>query len=321
MAMCAAMCTARAVTCTEYCPDRLAARFLPPTAMHLSDRWQGVAWIVVSAVGFGAMAVFAKLAYRDGVSLSTMLFLRFSIAGVLLAGWGLWRGMRWPRGRNLLWLVAMGAIGYVGQSFSYFAALQYASAGLVALLLYLYPAIVVVLSALLFKRVIGAERAWAVGIALAGMALTIGGDLHSEAPGILLGITAAFIYAVYILAGEGVMPHVGPLAAATVVMLAAAVVYGLMAVGGGLALPATTTGWGAILAIALFSTLIAILGFFKGLEKLGAADASTLSTLEPLVTLGLAALVLGESVTGLQLLGAAAILASVIYLARAPVRR
>jgi len=289
--------------------------------MHLSERWQGVAWIVVSAAGFGAMAIFAKLAYQDGVSLSTMLFLRFAIAGVLLAGWGLWRGMHWPRGRNLLWLVAMGAIGYVGQSFSYFAALQYASAGLVALLLYLYPAIVVVLSALLFKRVIGKGRAWAVTIALVGTALTIGGDLHSELPGILLGIAAAFIYSAYILAGEGVMPRVGPLAAATVVMLAAAVVYGLMAFGGGLALPATTTGWSAILAIALFSTLIAILGFFKGLEKLGAADASTLSTLEPMVTLGLAALVLGESVTGLQLIGAATILAAVVYLARVSARR
>lgn len=284
--------------------------------MHLSDRWQGVAWIVVSAAGFGVMAVFAKLAYRDGVSLSTMLFLRFAIAGTLLAAWGLWRGMRWPRGRNLLWLLAMGAIGYVGQSFSYFAALQYASAGLVALLLYLYPAIVVVLSALLFKRCIGVGRAWAVAIALVGTALTIGGDLHSEVPGILLGIAAAFIYSAYILAGEEIMPRVGPLAAATVVMLAAAVVYGLMAFGVGLAVPATTTGWSAILVIALFSTLIAILGFFKGLEKLGAADASTLSTLEPLVTIALAALVLGETVTAMQLAGGTMILAAVIYLAR-----
>lgn len=284
--------------------------------MHLSDRWQGVAWIVVSAAGFGVMAVFAKLAYRDGVSLSTMLFLRFAIAGTLLAAWGLWRGMRWPRGRNLLWLLAMGAIAYVGQSFSYFAALQYASAGLVALLLYLYPAIVVVLSALLFKRCIGVGRAWAVAIALVGTALTIGGDLHSEVPGILLGIAAAFIYSAYILAGEEIMPRVGPLAAATVVMLAAAVVYGLMAFGVGLAVPATTTGWSAILVIALFSTLIAILGFFKGLEKLGAADASTLSTLEPLVTIALAALVLGETVTAMQLAGGTMILAAVIYLAR-----
>jgi drug/metabolite transporter (DMT)-like permease len=284
--------------------------------MQASERWRGVAWIVLSAAGFGAMAIFAKLAYRDGVSLSTMLFLRFAIAGGLLAMWGVAQGMRWPRGRSLAWLLAMGGIGYVGQSFSFFAALQYASAGLVALLLYLYPAIVVLLSALVFKRAIGVGRGWAVAAALAGTALTVGGDLHSELPGILLGILAAFIYSAYILAGEGVMPRVGPQAAATVVMLAAALVYGVMAFGAGLALPATGAGWGAVLAIALFSTLFAILGFFKGLERLGAADASTLSTLEPLVTLGLAALVLGESVTAMQFAGGALILAAVIYLAR-----
>jgi drug/metabolite transporter (DMT)-like permease len=284
--------------------------------MQKTDRWQGVAWVVLSAAGFGTMAIFAKLAYRDGVSLTTMLFLRFLIAGVLLAAWGIARGMRWPRGRNLLWLVAMGGVGYVGQSYAYFAALQYASAGLVALLLYLYPAIVTVLSALLFRRRIGPGRGWAVVVALAGTALTVGGDLHSEMPGILLGVACAFIYSAYILAGEDVMPRVGPLPAAIVVMCTAAIVYGVAAFYSGLAPPATSTGWGAVLAIAVFSTLLAIIGFFKGLEKLGAADASTLSTLEPLITLGLAALVLGETVAALQLVGGGMILAAVIYLAR-----
>lgn len=280
------------------------------------ERWRGVMWIVLSAAGFGAMAIFAKIAYREGVSLSSMLFLRFTIAGVLLAAWGTLQGMRWPRGRDFLWVAAMGALGYVGQSFCYFSALKYASTGLVGLLLYLYPALVTIMSAMLYRRKIGAARGWAVVVALAGTALTVGGDLASQPLGIALGIGAALIYSIYILAGEGVMPRVGSLPAATVVMLAAAVVYGGMAVTEGLALPASPTAWLAVLAIAIFSTLLAILGFFKGLEKLGASDASTLSTLEPLITIGLAVLVLGETVTGLQLAGGALILAAVIYLAR-----
>jgi len=112
------------------------------------------------------------------------------------------------------------------------------------------------------------------------------------------------------------MPRVGALPAATVVMLAAALVYGGAATAEGLALPRSLEAWLAVLAIAVFSTLLAILGFFKGLEKLGASDASTLSTLEPLVTIGLALLVLGETITGLQLGGGALILAAVIYLVR-----
>lgn len=283
-----------------------------------AERWRGVLWVALSAAGFGAMAIFAKLAYRDGVSLSTMLFLRFTLAGILLAAWGLMQGMRWPRGRDLAWLLAMGGIGYVGQAYCYFSALQYASAGLVALLLYLYPAIVTLLSALVLRRRIGRGRSWAVGVALAGTALTVGGELYSHALGVAmaLGIGAALIYSVYILVGEGVMQRVAPLPAATVVMLAAAAVYGGAAAQSGLALPASMAGWLAVLAIALFSTLLAILGFFKGMEKLGAADASTLSTLEPLITLGLAALVLGETVSGLQLAGGTLILAAVVYLAR-----
>ncbi|MCX8017894.1 MAG: DMT family transporter, partial [Rhodocyclaceae bacterium] len=136
-----------------------------------------------------------------------------------------------------------------------------------------------------------------------------------------LGLAAALIYSVYILAGEGVMARVEPQAAATVVMLAAASVYGVLALAAGLTWPATASGWGAVLAIALCSTLIAILGFFKGLEKLGAADASTLSTLEPLVTLALAAWLLGERVTGWQLAGGALILLAVVFLARRPATR
>lgn len=286
------------------------------TAGIEAARWRGVLWIALSAAGFGAMAIFAKIAYREGVPLSTMLFLRFTLAGLLLAAWGMTRGIRWPRGRDLVWVMAMGALGYVGQAYCYFSALKYASAGLVGLLLYLYPAIVTVMSALIYRRRIGAARSWAVVAALAGTALTVGGDLHSQPIGIALGIGAALIYSIYILAGEGVMPRVGALPAATVVMLSAATVYGGAAMVEGLRPPQSITAWLAVLAIAVFSTLLAILGFFKGLERLGASDASTLSTLEPLVTIGLAVVVLGETVTGIQLAGGTLILAAVIYLAR-----
>ncbi len=289
-----------------------------PCAVSTAQRRQGAIWVIFSAAGFGAMAIFAKLAYRDGVTLSSMLFLRFAMAGILLALWGQWRGMQWPRGRDLFWLMAMGGIGYVGQAYCYFSALRYASAGMVGLLLYLYPAIVVLLSAWLVKRPIGLPRVWAVVLALAGTALTVGGDLHSETAGILLGIGAALIYSVYILVGEGVMQRVSPLAAATVVILSAAAVYATGALFEGLALPASMSGWLAVSAIALFSTVFAILGFFKGMEKLGAADASTLSTMEPLITLLLAAVVLGEVVMPIQLVGGVLILGAVVYLARSP---
>lgn len=281
-----------------------------------TGRLHGVLWVLLSAAGFGTMAIFAKLAYRDGLSLTTLLFLRFLLAGIALAAWGIWRGMRWPRGRDFWLLVGMGGLGYVGQAYCFFSALRHASAGLVALLLYLYPALVTIFSALVLRRRIGNGRAWAVALALCGSALTVGGELQSGWLGIALGVGAALIYSIYILVGEGVMQRVAPLAAATVVILSASVVYGGAVVLEGGVFPESATGWAAAVAIALFSTLLAILGFFKGMEQLGATDAATLSTLEPLITLALAAAVLGEGVTGLQLAGGLLILSAVIYLAR-----
>jgi drug/metabolite transporter (DMT)-like permease len=131
-------------------------------------RLAGSICIVASAAGFGAMPIFGKLAYAEGVDLPSLLFLRFALAGGLLAVAMQMRALPWPRGSNLLLLIAMGGLGYVGQSFCYFAALQHASAGLTALLLYLYPAIVTVLSALLARRRLSLPRMLAVATALLG---------------------------------------------------------------------------------------------------------------------------------------------------------
>lgn len=279
-------------------------------------RLAGSICIVASAAGFGAMPIFGKLAYAEGVDLPSLLFLRFALAGGLLAVVMQMRALPWPRGSNLLLLIAMGGLGYVGQSFCYFAALQHASAGLTALLLYLYPAIVTVLSALLARRRLSLPRMLAVATALLGTGLAVGGSLDGSVLGILLGVGAALIYSLYILVGERVTPVTGAMPSATVIMLSAAMVYGLMVFWQGPAFPYSSTAWAAVGGIALFSTVVAIIAFFAGMARLGAADAATLSTLEPVVTVVLAALFLGEAVGGWQLAGGAIILAAVIVLAR-----
>jgi len=263
------------------------------------------------------MPIFGKLAYAEGVDLPSMLCLRFALAGLLMAGVMQWRAMPWPRGRNLLLLIVMGGLGYVGQSFCYFAALQHATAGLTALLLYLYPAIVTVLSALLARRRLSLLRMLAVAAALFGSGLAVGGSLAGSLPGILLGVGAASIYSIYILVGERVTPIAGAMPSATVVMLAAALVYGLIVCWQGPAFPVSPTAWAAVGGIALFSTVVAMIAFFAGMARLGAADAATMSTLEPVVTVILAAVFLGEAVGGGQLVGGTIILAAVIVLARA----
>lgn len=262
------------------------------------------------------MAIFAKVAYAAGVDLPTMLFLRFAIAGAALAAVMLVLRRRWPRGRDLIVLALMGAVGYVGQSYCYFASLQHASAGVTALLLYLYPALVTLLGWLFLRRPLSPTRALAVTLALVGSAMTVAGALQSTTLGMVLGASAALIYAIYILVGEGVTPRVGSLPSSTVVILAAAGVYGAVWTQGPAVVPGNLAGWAAVLGIAFLSTVVAILGFFVGLGKLGAADASTVSTLEPLTTIALAAMFLGERLSAMQIVGGGVIVVAVILIAR-----
>ncbi|HPT50882.1 MAG TPA: DMT family transporter [Accumulibacter sp.] len=282
-----------------------------------SSRRIGVVAIVASAAGFGAMPIFGKIAYAEGVDLPSMLFFRFVLAGGLMAVFMHLRRLPWPSGRNLLALLGMGAVGYVGQSFCYFSALRHASAGLTALLLYLYPALVTVIAALLARRGLSWPRVAAVFAALIGTALAVGGRLDGSALGIVLGVGAALIYSIYILVGERVTPRAGAIPAATVIMLAAAMVYGAMMFEAGSALPSSPKAWLALGGIAFFSTAVAIIAFFAGMARLGAADAATLSTLEPVVTIVLAALCLREAISAWQIVGGAVILGAVIVLARA----
>jgi drug/metabolite transporter (DMT)-like permease len=87
------------------------------------DHLVGVALIVVSASSFGAMAIFARLAYDAGTDPITVLFLRFTIAAVFMVAIMTVKGIAFPRGRTLMSLSLMGALGYVGFSLAFFTAL------------------------------------------------------------------------------------------------------------------------------------------------------------------------------------------------------
>ena len=287
----------------------------------MSPRAAGVALIAVSAASFGAMAIFARLAYDGGADVTAVLFLRFLIAAPLMAVLMRVRGLAWPRGRLLVGLAAMGGLGYVGQSLSFFTALTKASASLVALLLYAYPAIVTVLSVVVLGERLTRLRVFALGVALVGAVLTIGPELSGEPLGVVLGASAAVIYSVYILVGSRLTPRSGALPASAVIMAAAAAVYAVVVAVQRPAFPSTAGSWAAVVAIALLSTVVAITTFFAGMARLGPTDASTLSTLEPVVTVVLAALVLDERLSAAQLTGGLLILAAVVGLARAPLDR
>ena len=277
-----------------------------------ADRWIGVLLIVVSAASFGALPIFARLAYRAGAEPTTLLMLRFSIASVVMMVLMALRRVAFPRRRILLGLVLMGGVGYVGQSLAYFTALTMVSAGLVALLLYLYPAIVTVFSAIFFKERLTVAKTGALVLALVGTALTLGPTGNGRVLGIILAIASAVIYSVYIIVGSRIIPYTSAIAASTVIMFSAAVVYaGVVAVRGPV-FPQTPLSWLFIFAIALVSTVLPFITFLAGLERVGPTRASMISTFEPMVSVILATIILGETFSPLQVLGGILILVAVM---------
>jgi drug/metabolite transporter (DMT)-like permease len=281
-----------------------------------ANRRSGMILIIISAASFGVMPIFARLAYNAGADPITVLFLRFAIAAVVMNLIIVVSRKPYPRGLILLELILLGAIAYVVESLAYFMALKLASAGLVALLLYLYPALVTALSAIFLKEHLTRVKIIALFLALSGTALTIRITSGGSLLGILLGITAAVDYAIYILLSSRIVRRSGSIASTSVIITSTACVYAGIVAFRGAIFPATSIGWIAIVAIALISTVLAFFTFFAGLKRIGPTSASTLSTFEPIVAVVLAAIVLGETISPIQVLGGILILTAVVLLAR-----
>ncbi len=279
---------------------------------------------LLSAVGFGLMAVFAKSAYDEGVSVSALLLVRFGLAAVILlavaGGTGALRGLT---RRAVLVGLAMGVFGYAVQASFYFSALRHLDASLVALVFYVYPVTVMVASIAIGRERASARRGLALLVALGGIGLVLAGAASGrfDALGVLLSLGAAATYTGYIVIGDRVTAGTSPVALAALVctgatgaLLVVDAVRGLPHLGFGVA------GWGWLVALVLVSTVASVLLFFAGLARVGPSTAAILSILEPVVTVLSAAAVFGEQLTAPQWLGGLLVLAAVV-LVQLPGRR
>jgi drug/metabolite transporter (DMT)-like permease len=177
--------------------------------------------------------------------------------------------------------------------------------------------------------VLGRDRAtrrtaFALGLASTGLVLVLAGAGSGalDGIGVALGLTAAIVYSTYILVSDGVAGRVPALALSTLVCTGAAttLTLGGLAVGDLQPGAVSPAGMGWLAGIALVSTVGALGLFFAGLRLIGPSTAAILSTLEPVVTVVLAAAVFGESLGLVPLAGGALVLAAVVAL-RAPAAR
>jgi drug/metabolite transporter (DMT)-like permease len=282
-----------------------------------SPELAGTVLVLVSATAFGTLAILVKLAYRAGLSIDQVLAFRFGLAGVgmLMVAAVTRQSFGGVPRRRLAALAAMGLTGYSGQSLTFFLALTTLPASLVELILYSYPALVALAAWAIYKRRIGALHGAALVATFAGVALLVGGIHFAAGPGLVFAVAAPVIYSAYIVVGDYAMRGTPPLLAGTVVTVCAAVVFVVAAeLRGELRPPATTDGWVVLLAVAVVPTMIALTTFLAGLARVRAGRAALLSTWEPVVTVVLAVVLLGDRFSALQAVGACLVLASVIAL-------
>jgi drug/metabolite transporter (DMT)-like permease len=278
--------------------------------------WVGSFSCLLSAVGFGLMAIFAKLAYGAGVSVEALLVVRFGLAGIILlavsSATGAWHGMS---RRTVLAALAMGACGYAVQAGLYLAAVSQVDASQVALVFSIYPVLVMGAAISIGRDRASTRRLVALVIALAGIVCVLGGPgaASFRAVGALLGLGSALVYTCYILVGDRVVTEAPPVPLTALVCVgafASCTVVGLA--GGGVSLTFGATGWSWLVVLVLVSTVGAILLFFAGLARVGPTLASLLSIVEPVVTVAAAAAVFGERLSGAQYVGGALVLVAVV---------
>jgi drug/metabolite transporter (DMT)-like permease len=285
-------------------------------------RSTGTLLCVASAAAFGTMAVFGKLAYDSGVTVGTLLSVRFALAAVLfwvlVVATGAARDVRRLTRRDVGIALALGAGGYALQAGCFFTALERIDASLLSLLLYTFPTMVAVMAIALGRERADTRRLGALALASGGLVLILAtaraGAL--DAVGTLLGFGAAIVYTTYILSSEGIAGRIRPSVLSAVVCTGAAVSLTVGSAGLGELRPGDVTagGWVWLAGIAVVSTVAAVSLFFAGLKRVGPTTASILSTVEPVVTVVLAFLVFGELLGPFQLIGGGLVIAAVLVL-------
>jgi drug/metabolite transporter (DMT)-like permease len=308
------------------------------------QRALGVGLVLVAGIGFASGSIFATLSYEQGIGWLTLMAWRFMVGAAAAWVWVVISARRraavraTPR-RQILVALALGAL-YTGNAGTYYAGIETIPAALAGVLVYLYPIFVALLSLRFATRLAGRRPWFALGLALVGVVLALGGfDVSAGIPwgGLLLILASAAIYSVWIvlsarLSGErrDRLGSEAPAASApahdaavttAIMMLASAAVFAVLATLGGSppdprAVPAAT--WPYLLGIGLIASFLAIQTLYAGAKRIGAAQAALISTTEPVFIVLMAFVILDQRLGPIQLVGAACILLAVVIAQTGP---
>jgi drug/metabolite transporter (DMT)-like permease len=303
----------------------MAADPTHPISAPTSQTWQGPLFAVAGAVAFSGKAIIVKLAYRHGVDAITLITLRMLVALPFFLVMVWWSG----RGRPpLTWrergtVVLLGFLGYYLASVLDFLGLQYISASLERLILYLSPAVVLLLSWALFGQRARARQWWAMAVAYAGLILVFGHEVQLGGSAVWVGGALVFgstvSYAFYLIYSGASVRQIG---SARLTGWASSVASGLCLAQFALVRPLSSlldwpapVGWLSLLN-GTVCTVLPVWLVMRAIEIMGPARTSQFGMIGPVSTLALGVLLLGEPFTVWVAGGSLCVLAGVTLLAR-----
>jgi drug/metabolite transporter (DMT)-like permease len=290
----------------------------------------GLLKVLIAAGAMGTLGTVAAVAYADGMGPATFSALRAAIGAGLLGALVLSRRQpsigltRLAPGQRALLALAVTVNGLM--NLALFIAFGAMAVGLVMVIFYSYPVIVALITAALGRDHLTLVRILALGLACAGLALVLGSQLgpeaHATAAGLALAGFAATCHAVYLVVIRGGFDDVPGVQATTLVLAGGLVISGTAAVlieGASVAGDWLTSpiAWAAILCAGTFGAApkVWVIG---GVRLIGSTRAAVAMTVEPVVAVIVAALILGQRLTVLELAGGAGILLAVVLVQLPP---
>lgn len=289
---------------------------------QIPDRIKGIFFVLISAFMYASLPILAKITFASGLEPVQSLLLRYLFAvGMLMPYLFIIRHEHLSLDSPL---VLLQGLFLVSGSLLYFAGLKYLSAGLLTIIFFTYPILVTILDIIILKNRPDAKLILGVILAVTGVTLIFsqtGSHQVISLKGISLGMLSSLCYAVYSLIGQRTTSGNSTLSLTLVFCLLGGFSL-LLLTAGHWQFMLHLTGFQLlmILAMALFNTILSVSFFLKGVAKIGASWASLVSIAEPVITLIMAFLILGETMLPRELTGAAMVVVSLL-LAIAPRKR